>query len=446
MEIKYNKLVYYAIVSVIIIIYSSCYVYCATYYVATSGSDGNTGSVSLPWRSIQKAANTIVAGDTVYVQAGSYSENIYTTSNGTNGNYITFQAQGDVSITKFQIRHNYIKIDGFTFSTSIPSDNMAIEISGTSNLIISNNKFIQSGSNDYYAVRCSYYSGSSNILITQNYVTNWLGIAFDLHGSNITASYNTIDGFSNDTFRTEALFNSRIANNIVKNGKEIGRHTDFFQVFGDNGYDSYNIIVENNVVRDSTIQICMTTNDGKDIRDYTIRNNIFMNVGLAAQLTLVGMKVYNNLFWNSGQNTSAVLHFDSRYLSNVEVKNNIFIGCGDGSNSNPAYDVPASSISADYNFAAKMPTNSWATVPYFSEMHGINGGNPNFVDYVNYNFQLASNSNLIDKGTTVSGWASATDINGVSRPQGAAWDIGPYEYNSNTKSIVAPPTNLNLKQ
>jgi len=32
-----------------------------TYYVATTGRDSNPGTIAQPWRTIQKAANTVVA-------------------------------------------------------------------------------------------------------------------------------------------------------------------------------------------------------------------------------------------------------------------------------------------------------------------------------------------------------------------------------------------------
>jgi hypothetical protein len=59
-------------------------VYAATYYVDKShpqASDSNAGtSESLPWRTIQKAASTVVAGDTVFVKTGTY----YQTRTGSN--------------------------------------------------------------------------------------------------------------------------------------------------------------------------------------------------------------------------------------------------------------------------------------------------------------------------------------------------------------------------
>ena len=40
----------------------------ATYYVATSGRDANPGTETQPWRTIQKAADTLIASDTVFVK------------------------------------------------------------------------------------------------------------------------------------------------------------------------------------------------------------------------------------------------------------------------------------------------------------------------------------------------------------------------------------------
>ncbi len=45
-----------------------------TYYVATNGKDSNPGSLLSPWRTIYKAANSIKAGDTVYIRGGTYHE------------------------------------------------------------------------------------------------------------------------------------------------------------------------------------------------------------------------------------------------------------------------------------------------------------------------------------------------------------------------------------
>src|SRR5882672_7483675 len=44
-----------------------------TFYVAPTGSDTAPGSSASPWRTLQKAANTVRAGDLVIVRAGTYA-------------------------------------------------------------------------------------------------------------------------------------------------------------------------------------------------------------------------------------------------------------------------------------------------------------------------------------------------------------------------------------
>jgi hypothetical protein len=62
-----------------------------TYYVATNGSDINTGTLSAPWKTVQYAANKVSDGDTVYIRGGIYNEQIIFWYKGNaSGPYITF--------------------------------------------------------------------------------------------------------------------------------------------------------------------------------------------------------------------------------------------------------------------------------------------------------------------------------------------------------------------
>lgn len=103
----------------------------ATYYVSPSGSDSNPGTQSSPWRTIQKAASTLTAGDTAIVMDGTYEENSITFANsGTSDSQrITIKAQNSrrailsslstgscspgISISK-----SYITIEGLRLSVS----------------------------------------------------------------------------------------------------------------------------------------------------------------------------------------------------------------------------------------------------------------------------------------------------------------------------------------
>ena len=63
----------------------------ATYTVSTQGSDNNPGTAQSPWRTIQKATNTAVAGDVVNILPGTYVERVTIANSGSSGNPITFQ-------------------------------------------------------------------------------------------------------------------------------------------------------------------------------------------------------------------------------------------------------------------------------------------------------------------------------------------------------------------
>jgi len=63
------------------------------YYVDTTGSNGNNGlAPTSAWRTIQKAADTATAGDTVYIADGTYNESVAFSQDGTAANPIRFVA------------------------------------------------------------------------------------------------------------------------------------------------------------------------------------------------------------------------------------------------------------------------------------------------------------------------------------------------------------------
>lgn len=63
----------------------------AQYYVSVTGSDANPGTSSQPFKTIQKAANVLQAGDTCYIMAGIYRETVIPLNNGTSTNHIVFK-------------------------------------------------------------------------------------------------------------------------------------------------------------------------------------------------------------------------------------------------------------------------------------------------------------------------------------------------------------------
>ena len=65
----------------------------AVYYVATLGSDSNPGTQTSPWRTIQHAATSVKAGDTVNIRGGVYNEAVTPSVSGSAAaGSITFQS------------------------------------------------------------------------------------------------------------------------------------------------------------------------------------------------------------------------------------------------------------------------------------------------------------------------------------------------------------------
>ena len=121
-------------------------------------------------------------------------------------------------------------------------------------------------------------------------------------------------------------------------------------------------------------------------------------------------------------------------FTNVQFENNIAV------NANIVIDNTASSIVVDYNDAqggVQKPAGST-----YTQAHG-KSGTPDFVSYTAYSssndFHLqAADTVARENGTKFSTYFT-TDKDGNPRPATGAWDIGAYEY---TSQSLAPPMGL----
>ncbi len=85
------------------------------FYVAINGSDLNPGTQAAPWRTIQKAAETLMPGDTVLIRQGVYEEKVTPARSGTEGNYITYRNYGSMQViidAQNGVRDACIRVDG----------------------------------------------------------------------------------------------------------------------------------------------------------------------------------------------------------------------------------------------------------------------------------------------------------------------------------------------
>src|SRR5260370_14092835 len=114
-----------------------------TYYLSPTGSDSAAGTSAAPWRTIQKAANTMQPGETTLVAAGNYGERVAVTSSGTQANPITLQvASGaDAQLLGFDLSGSNWVLNGFDISTQTNgNEGWGIYVTGSaSNDTIENN-------------------------------------------------------------------------------------------------------------------------------------------------------------------------------------------------------------------------------------------------------------------------------------------------------------------
>ena len=89
------------------------------YYIDTAhanASDTNPGTEALPWKTITKANQTLVAGDTVYIKGGTYSSYVAPVRSGTASNRITYRAYGADVVTVRDASYG-ILLDGKSYIT-----------------------------------------------------------------------------------------------------------------------------------------------------------------------------------------------------------------------------------------------------------------------------------------------------------------------------------------
>ena len=186
------------------------------------------------------------------------------------------------------------------------------------------------------------------------------------------------------------------------------------------------------------------TGEGMEIFGYgnvNIYNNILVNTGWdnssAGQDAIAvddrpqpnnqytGLQVFvnNNTVVNAARN--AIHLFNSYYTmaQGNKIYNNLLVK----PNNTSIYDNPYTEIDSKTN----VDTLNNVKIPVIANAYFVNANAGNF--------HLQSNSPAIDKGLNTSAYSVTKDYDGVSRPQGTAFDAGAFEYNFGTPPQNIPP-------
>lgn len=198
------------------------------YYVSPTGSDANNGSINAPFKRINNALSKAIAGDTVFVRAGNYTEKVKFPKSGRLEKQITLKAYpGEKAVidgtgmvaagkeTLVSISNvSYVTIEGFdicNFKSAAPwvSVNGIVADAGAGNIVIRRNKIYNIEHNAAPADGRSAHAieilgntntAMKNILVEEN----------EIHDCNTGYSENlTINGYVDGfTIRRNKIYNA----------------------------------------------------------------------------------------------------------------------------------------------------------------------------------------------------------------------------------------------
>ncbi|NNF99357.1 MAG: hypothetical protein HKM93_08265 [Desulfobacteraceae bacterium] len=419
------------------------------YYVSTSGDDTGPGTAELPWRTIQKAADTILPGEIAVVKPGIYDEYV-TISNSGDGEgeriNIFSETRHTAKCLGFIIAADFVTIGGFDIEASTETW-LGITINANSNIDI-RNCFIHECPTGGIRIRSGSNVKVVNCILEHN--GQW-GISLNganglIEGNKIlsTVQYHPkgnepgLMGADADGMRIFGDGHVIRGNSIIGIGNpddagNVDPHSDCIQTWdgGVNRPIMTNTTIENNFfsVENSYGKGVLMETTGNPGHHIWIRNNIFEFRDIGVRVGTGGFHdvyIYNNVFKSELSNTSWGTSMHLSEVTDYAVVNNITADC----NVEHRKIVDGTGL-VDYNLAWNSDGSRIALNPskQDNELFQVD---PKFVSYTGNhgenNYHLQPDSPAIDIGLSVAD--VATDADGIPRPQDTGYDLGPFEYHT----------------
>ena len=391
-----------------------------------NGNDTNDGQTEgSAWKTIQKAKNTLKSGQMVFVRGGTYNEYGPIANSGIPGEPIIFKAfpgekvimdgDGFSSSQAFDFTNNnsYIVIDGFEFSNFTET----IYFHGNTNGV----RILNCNFHDSTPGKLGYgiIAYGDDLVIENCKFDNIAGLAIYGGISNVHILDTTINNAARRGIYIKDYDNLNISNCKISGCGELGIMADVKNSLIINSEVKNNTGTGIYVGRSASIINSVISTTKQDPNSVYASYNIVV-VSERAEIinSVIALSEQIGLYVSNGAKSCSVVNSIFYKNSGVEIN-----GMG--------YDSLQESHNIFYD-----PSEVIMVKDASSRVI-----DPNFVNAESGDFHLKGGSPAINTGLDMSSLGIATDLEGNSRPRGAGYDIGAYEYSPQGKVPIMGDVN-----
>ncbi|MBN2102519.1 right-handed parallel beta-helix repeat-containing protein [bacterium] len=464
----------------------------ALYYVDLNhpnASDTNPGNdPGAPWETIQKAGNTAMAEDTVYIRSGTYNERIIPQYSGLPDQFITFMAYpGDLPVLDgtglggwwgiFSIYgKDWIRLEDLEIRSNDTGWGILIEHDGSED---ASHIQLQNLTVHYTAGECIQIRGNAHdITITDCTVHDGLGpySGIDIYRWNSGRPHHvTVTGctaYLFDNGYPGAGIGSEMADDLIVTGNTVYNS----KIGIDIGSGDRNIITDN-IIYDCETGIALSSNEDSEVSHNLVHDiidegfysyywsangeaharnvwhdNVVYNIGWGFYESNVKgssgsegptshHRYYNNLLYNITRGFYFKGTTDLKFWNNTVYMNHGYsaVQLVDGAiNADIRNNILSTSGSVS-PISIDGTSGTGANIDYncYHNRSGTSGGpgshsvsgNPLFISPASSDFHLQPESPCINSGINFSA-LFVHDLDTLPRPIGSEWDMGCYEYAS----------------